>query len=152
LMFTTDVPRCTGTRRVQHVRERERIVIMEYGSKSWMGGFVDHNPGKPVAVIYDPIRPRGKSYGCELLDSTQNKAPKPPKEPKIDIVAERLTWGVESRISDPDFDEKWEYFVNVVCGGNESQALMEIKANRYDSKRAFVCKAVEAHQRRNNPN
>ena len=56
--------------------------------------------------------------------------------------------GLQSLISDPDFDEKLDFFINVVCHRDVERALQETRANRYDSKRAFVCKAVEGYKKR----
>ena len=123
---------------------------MEYGTKSWMGSYVDHHPGQEVRVIHLPHNGPRQRYGCALdeIMTPTSITVVPPVVQRPDLSEEREELGVDSRISDPDFEDSWEYFVDTMLGGDEYQALREAAKSSYTNKRAFVTNAVKAHKRR----
>ena len=123
---------------------------MEYGTKAWMGSYVDQHPGEEVVVVHYPTnKPKGR-YGCALLDRVQTpEAPEVSEPPKVDFSQEREALGIENRISDPDFEDSWEFFVDTILSGDEAQAIQETAKSTYSNKRAYVTNAVKAHKRRN---
>lgn len=126
-----------------------RGFIMEYGTKAWMGSFIDHHPGERVIVIHEPTNKPKHRYSCELLapEDLQAMITPAPQASKVDIDAKRLELGIESRISDPNLDDKWDYLVHTICGGNELRALDETAISGYSNKRAFISDAVKGFKR-----
>lgn len=130
---------------------------MEYGTKAWMGAFIDHHPDEAVVVIKVPTNHPSSRYGVEVYDGAGD----PISHNELNELAksdelEALMWELDllREEIDLEFDRDWETFVSGIYHGDLAKAVEVCRKNRspvgiWGNIRVYVMKQAEGYRIKN---